>query len=158
MDGGGGARSVCDDCGDGGDGGISGDCHTVSHVWCSLHCAMFGVPSIVPCLVFPPLCHVWCSLHCAMFGVPSIVPCLVFPPLCHVWCSLHCAMFGVPSITPCFVKFKGICELVQFTLIPMNKHYQSTHLWVPEVLCSVYNIIFLPPSPFTCHHNPILYM
>ena len=67
------------------------------HVWCSLHCAMFGVPSIVPCLVFPPLCHVWCSLHCAMFGVPSIVPCLVFPPLCHVWCSLHCAMFGVPT-------------------------------------------------------------
>ena len=73
------------------------------HVWCSLHCTMFGVPSIVPCLVFPPLYHVWCSLHCTMFGVPSIVPCLVFPPLYHVWCSLHCTMFGVPSIVPCLV-------------------------------------------------------
>ena len=75
------------------------------HVWCSLHCTMFGVPSIVPCLVFPPLYHVWCSLHCTMFGVPSIVPCLVFPPLYHVWCSLHCTMFGVPSIVRYIFRF-----------------------------------------------------
>ena len=108
------------------------------HVWCSLHCAMF-----------PPLCHVWCSLHCAMFGFPSIVPCLVFPPLYHVWCSLHCAMFGVPSIVPCLV-FPTLCHVwcsfhcAMFgvpSIVPCLVYPPFCHVW-----CSLHCAMFGVPS------------
>ena len=77
---------------------------------------MIGVPSIVPCLVFPPLYHVWCSLHCTMFGVPSIVPCLVFPPLYHVWCSLHCTMFGGKGWSYMYYSRNGLVVLFHVSI------------------------------------------